>query len=159
MHVNSTFTYTNLFILLFISFLVNDCKLVLVHHMINPCKFIGYQRLDYETIVPGAGDYHFLLERVASLGELWRQSQCNVGKLALNIMRGKVSLYIMLVMKNVSNKKINVMWCTKPINAWFFGYYALIVLLWEVHSSLAIARELCFPKATLWEHSTLKTRH
>ena len=33
-----------------------------------------------------------------------------------------------------------------PINAWFWGYYALIVLLWEVHSSLAIAREQCFPK-------------
>ena len=26
-------------------------------------------------------------------------------------------------------------WCTKPFNAWFFGYYALIVLLWEVNSS------------------------
>ena len=51
--------------------------------MINPCKFIGYQRRDYETIVPGAGDYHILLERVTSLGELWRQSQCDVGKLAL----------------------------------------------------------------------------
>ena len=24
----------------------------------------------HETIVPGAGDYHFLLERVTSLGEL-----------------------------------------------------------------------------------------
>ena len=47
--------------------------------------------------------------------------------------------------KYIGNK-INVMWCTKPINACFFGYYALIVLLWEEHSSLAIARELCFPK-------------
>ena len=43
---------------------------ILVHHMINPWKFIGYQRWDYETIVPGAGDYHFLLERVTSLDEL-----------------------------------------------------------------------------------------
>ena len=62
------------------------------------------------------------------------------------IMKGKVSLYIMLVTKMYQIKQINVMWCTKPINAWFFGYYALIVLLWEAHSSLAIARELCFPK-------------
>ena len=51
--------------------------------MINPWKFIGYQCRDYEMIVPGTRDYHFLLERVTSLGELWRQSQCDVGKLAL----------------------------------------------------------------------------
>ena len=38
------------------------------------------------------------------------------------------------------------MWCTKPINAQFLGYYALTGLLWEVHTSLTITRELCFPK-------------
>ena len=43
-------------------------------------------------------------------------------------------------------KQINVMWCIKPINARFFGYYSLIVLFWEVHSFFAIAQELCFPK-------------
>ena len=84
-----------------------------------------------------AGYYPFLLDRVTSLRELWCQSQCNNGKLMSHCyFEGKILLY----------KQINLMSCTKPINARFFGYYALIVLLLEVHSSLAIAWELCFPK-------------
>ena len=91
-HVNTRFQSASLF-----AELVSIYCTSLVHHMINPWKSIAQPRRDYETIVPGAGHYHFLLDRVTSLGKLWHQSQFRDSKLMSHCYR---------------RKQINVMWCT-----------------------------------------------
>ena len=71
-----------------------------------------------QCVIQNLSYYLFLLDRVMSLSELLCRSKCGDSKLMSQCYR---------------RKQINVMWCTKPVNAWFFifSYYALIELLWK----------------------------
>ena len=48
--------------------------------------------------------------------------------------------------------------CTKTFTAWFVKYYALIVLLWEVHGSYCISRTLPWPFHDLYIFHDFKNR-
>ena len=123
---------------------------VLVHHMINSWKFIGSPRRDYEVIVPGTITFWSTeLRPLASMTSTTMRRQ----------WRHRAILREESFLGNLHRNKINVMRCTKPINAWFFGYYDLIVSLWEVLRPPRYRSGTILPKTTLWEHSTLKTRH
>ena len=95
--------------------------------------------------------YDFLRDKVKSLSKFWCHSQCSDGKWrCIAILRENVSLAWWWLWRIISEKtnQCHVLHY-KPINALFGRYYALIVLLWEVHSYRS---GTMLPKATLWEH-------
>ena len=72
---------------------------------------------------------HFAQQSNVPQQEKWCQSWRHIA-----ILRRKVSLYICymhMVWRICRRKQINVMWCTKLINAWFWGTMLLYYFFWK----------------------------
>ena len=91
--------------------------------------------------IPVIRYYLFLLDRVASLFELWCRSQCGDGKWTSHCYR---------------RKQINVMWCTKPVNAWFLVHLSqrLKCTIVIMRCSLSVCRNFSHFRLLLWNRWT-----
>ena len=103
-------TFSTIKALCKLNWLVSPFYKELVHHIINPWKFIGEPRHDYESIVPGtAGTITFCLI------ELRSSASCDINYNARMVywryLRGKVSLYGWWLWRIYRRKKNKSMSC------------------------------------------------